>query len=320
MWLYVFVGQLWAIPGLESLLSSPEKKEFTKFCQGTLDHLDRLEAEHGNISKEKIKAYSSAHLNLGYVVGACANVQTKFGTELQEKQKTAVKRLYDVFLQKHLLIDLHGNGSSFDPTAQNLFTSYPPMDKAHFLCKPERMETVDNFIERSWLTTELKKLKETVHGKTPLVDFENKLEGEYKNFFVIAKEKANNCLESKLDQVRPYTNAAPSSVQKEWDSAVRRAVADHTKKPIARIVYPYSQFKRFTTERREIRSDGTIDVQKMDYDAMDVFVYMVNGKFVDGYIVTLYKDYMQKSEYARFYGLDASGKLRPSQRLLKSNF
>ena len=58
----------------------------------------------------------------------------------------------------------------------------------------------------------------------------------------------------------------------------------------------------------------------MDYDAMDVFVYMVNGKFVDGYIVTLYKDYIQKSEYARFYGLDANGKLRPSQRLLKSNF
>ena len=324
MWLLLSMVQVWALPrlpgGLDKLFRSPEEKSYTQDCQQTLDELDRLEKEVGVLSKDNVKDYDSAHLNLGYVVGACANIQTKFGSALQKKQFAAIERLYQVFLEKHKLIDLHGNGSSYDSTAQNIFTADVPLSPSHFLCQPERMDVVDSFIAKSWLTSEVKTLEQTVHEKTPLVDFENRLAKEYDNFVSIAKQKANQCLENKLDQVRPYTNEAPESVQKEWESAIRAEVANHAKVEIARIVYPYAQFRRFTENKREIMSDGRISVQRMDYDVMDAVVYVVNGEFVDGYIVSLYKDYIQKSEYARFYGLDANGKLRPSQRLLKSNF
>jgi hypothetical protein len=323
MWILFFMASalsLPTIPGLQNLLSSPEEKKYVQSCQRTLDKLKQLEEKVGEISQKNVHAYSSAHLNLSYVIGDCANIQSSHGSELQKKQTDAVVQLYTVFIKKQLLTDLHGNGSSFDPTAQNLFTKEPPLDPAHFLCKPEKIDIVDSFIERSWLTSELKKLEQKVRGTTPMVDFENQLASEYAGFVAIAKEKANQCLESKLDQVRAYSNAAPSSIQKEWDSTIRKAVADHIHVDIARIVYPHAQFKRFRENKREILSDGTIRENKMDYDAMDVFVYVVNGTFVDGYIVTLYKDHIQNSSYARFYGLDANGNLRASQRLLQSNF
>ncbi len=53
---------------------------------------------------------------------------------------------------------------------------------------------------------------------------------------------------------------------------------------------------------------------------MDTYVYVINGKYVDGYIVALYKDYEQNSEYARFLGKDAEGKPLISQRVLLKNF
>ena len=47
---------------------------------------------------------------------------------------------------------------------------------------------------------------------------------------------------------------------------------------------------------------------------MDVMVYARNGEYVDGFIVTLYKDRVQNSAYARFYGFDAYGQLKPAHQ------
>ena len=54
-------------------------------------------------------------------------------------------------------------------------------------------------------------------------------------------------------------------------------------------------------------------------DAMDVMVYARNGDYVDGFIVTLYKDRIQNTAYARFYGFDAHGNLKPAHRVLPKN-
>lgn len=324
IWLFTILGTANALPklpgNLGSLFASPQAKEYNQLCETTLETLDQLEKEHGTISKDNIKNYSAAHLNLGYTIGACANIQTDYGSALQSKQKDAVERLYKTFIQQHLIIDLSGDGGSYDSTAQNIFTKELPLAPAHFLCQPESTDIIDQFIAKSWLTSELDKLEKTIHGKTPLVDFENKLAGVYDEYVAIAKEKSKDCLATKLEVVRAYQNAAPASIQKEWEAAIRQAVSDNAKVEIARIVYPYANFKRITEEKRQIQSDGTIIVNRQDYDVMDVYVYVINGEFVDGYVVSLYKDYIQNSEYARFYGLDANGKLRPSQRLLKAHF
>lgn len=324
MWIYFAIAHAFALPklpgNLQALVASPAQQDYDRFCAPTLQELDQLEASVGKISKDNLKEYSSANLNLGYVVGACANIQTEFGSPLQSKQKEGVDRLYTVFIRKHELIDLYGNGGAFDALSQNIFTRDVPLDSSHFLCTPERVDIVDGFIAKSWLTSELKTLEETVHGVTPLVEFENQLNGVYDSYVAIAKAKSNDCLASKLEQVYPYSNAAPESIRKEWEATIRQEVANNAKVEIARIVYPYAQFKRITETKREISSDGTVRVNRMDYDVMDAYVYVVNGEFVDGYIVSLYKDHIQNAEYARFYGLDANGQLRPSQRLLKSNF
>ena len=309
------------LPGaLDKFLVSATQQEYNQNCAPTLQTLDELEAQHGKVTKENIQEYSSAYLALGYVLGACANIQSEFGSDLQKEQEAAVKRMYDVFIQQHLVIDQFGNGSSYDSTAQNLFTKASPLDEAHFLCKPERTDIVDEFIAKSWFTSELKTLEESIRGVTPLVNFENELAGVYDEYVAIAKEKSNACLANKLDIVRAYENAAPESVQKEWESAIRQAVKDNADVKIARIVYPYANFKRITEDKREILSDGTIRVIRNDYEVMDAYVYVINGEFVDGYVVSLYKDHVQNAEYARFYGLDANGQLRPSQRLLSKNF
>ena len=52
---------------------------------------------------------------------------------------------------------------------------------------------------------------------------------------------------------------------------------------------------------------------------MDVMVYARNGEYVDGFIVTLYKDRVQNTAYARFYGFDAYGNLKPAHRVLPKN-
>ena len=38
----------------------------------------------------------------------------------------------------------------------------------------------------------------------------------------------------------------------------------------------------------------------VDYSVMDTFVYVENGEFMDGYVVSLFHDRVKKSDYAQF--------------------
>ena len=64
---------------------------------------------------------------------------------------------------------------------------------------------------------------------------------------------------------------------------------------------------------------GDVSINKQNYDAMDVMVYARNGDYVDGFIVTLYKDRIKNTAYAQFYGFDAHGNLKPAHRVLPKN-
>ena len=218
------------------------------------------------------------------------------------------------------MIDRHGTPQSFDPSSQNMFDPSIPLTSSHWICDPERMTYTDGYIEKSWMLREIRSIEEDIKGKTPLVGFENKLAEDYKRFTAIAKRKSEECLGTKLDKVRPFTNAAAASVRSEWEDAIRRVFSTHMEQPIARIVFPYSDFKHVKRSNREVLHDGSVRVNHEDYYVMDAYVYIENGEFVDGYVVSLYKDMIQNSEYAQFYGKDANGNLRPSQRVLKKNF
>jgi len=304
---------------LGGMLGSPAQQEYNAQCKPTLDKLVALEGSVGPVSKENLSSYEQARLNLHTILGICANLDTSSDTSLMATQKSAVEKMYNSFIARHLVMDQYGQTGGFDPTSQNLFTPESPLVEEHYICQPETMGKADELIGKSWLTRDLASLEETIKNKTPLVQFENQVAGDYDKFVAIAKEKSQACLGNKLEEIRPYTNAAPASIIKEWEGTVRLEFSNHTDLDISRIVFPHSQFKRITETTREY-DNGTIREFRQDYDVMDTYVYVVNGEFVDAYLVSLYKDYVKNEEYARFYGKDASGKLRVSQRLLLKNF
>ena len=218
------------------------------------------------------------------------------------------------------MIDRYGTPQSFDPTSTNLFDPSIPLDTAHWICNPERMTTVGDFIEKSWMLSQMNDIETSIRGNTPVVAIENRVAEDYKRFTDIAKRKSEECLETKLDKVKPYVDAAPAKVRSEWEDAIRRVFARHVETPIARIVFPYSAFKVVKRTDREVLHDGTVRFHEVDYSVMDTFVYVENGEFMDGYVVSLFHDRVKKSDYAQFFGKDANGNLRPSQRVLKKNF
>ena len=61
-------------------------------------------------------------------------------------------------------------------------------------------------------------------------------------------------------------------------------------------------FKHIKESNTEALHNGDLRTTHQDYYVMDTYVYIENGDYVDGYIVSLYDDKIQGSEYARFYG------------------
>jgi len=323
----IFVSQALALPNLSSKLKNAvgnvvpnqAKQEYNSNCKPSIDSINDLEANVGTVSKDNLRSYEQARLNLNIAIESCANIDTSGNSDLQSLQKEAVEKMYGVFIATHLVIDQYGQTGGFAPTTQNLFVADSPLVEEHYICQPETMGKVNDLIGKSWLTRDLVSIEETIKGKTPLIDFENTVAADHDKYVAIAQKKSEDCLANKLEEIRAYTNAAPQTVIKEWEGTVRLEFSNHTDLEISRIVFPHSQFKRITETTREY-DNGTIREFHQDYDVMDTYVYVINGEFVDAYLVSLYKDYIKNEEYARFYGKDARGDLRVSQRLLLKNF
>ena len=83
MWMLLWIANGLALPklpgNLDKFIVTPEQQNYVTYCQNTLDEIDRLEKEVGPISKENVKDYSAANLNLGYIVGACATMERRRG-------------------------------------------------------------------------------------------------------------------------------------------------------------------------------------------------------------------------------------------------
>ena len=124
-----------------------------------------------------------------------------------------------------------------------------------------------------------------------------------KSEYDIAKSKSDACIAKKLENEVPYAERAPAAVRKEWLSTVKAEFTQNTDVQIVKIVFTTPEFKRFDETKAEIPHSGDLKVNHQNYDAMDVMVYARNGEYVDGFIVTLYKDRVQNTAYARFAGL-----------------
>ena len=304
---------------VSTVVPSPSMQDYNKYCKEPVDKIVDLESRVGSISKDNLKSYEQAWLGLDRFIGLCANVDTTQNADLQARQKEAVDKMYQTFITKHLIVDEFGQSGSFSPATQNLFVVDSPFIESHYVCQPESMGEVDELINKSWLTVQLVALEKTIKGKTPLVDFENQVADDHEKYVARAKKKSDDCLAQKLDEIRAYTNAAPASVINEWKGTVRLEFSNHTDLEISRIVFPYAKFRRVKETTREIEN-GTIREYHQDYDVTDAYVYVINGEFVDAYLVACYKDYIKNEEYARFFGTDANNQLRVSQRLLLKNF
>ena len=306
---------------LEKFIITPEKQAYIDSCQSTYDQIKEIEGQVGlPKDKDSLRPYTEARLNLAYQISSCANIQSQAGSDLQKQQREALDGMYASFIAQHKVVDLYGNQYSFDSSSQNIFDESVPLSDSHILCNPENMGAIDENISKSWLLTELRKIEEDIKGKTPFSDFETKVKEDYEGFVAKAKNKSETCLNGKLEDVRPYAERAPASVRKEWESTVRAEFAQHVDTEIVKITFVEPEWKRIKESKTETLADGSLRTTHQDYYVMDTYVYIANGEYVDGFIVSLYRDQIQNSEYARFYGKDANGNLRPSQRVLKKHF
>jgi len=274
------------------------------------------------MSKDTLRSYWDAQLKpdqIAHTIGVCASMSTPEGSALRTKQEEGVAALYQYFTALHMVVDTHGQPSFFDPSYMQLFDPSIPLVETHQACKPELMTMIEPTINDSWLMKGLKSMDAAMEGKTPLADFQAQVKADQEKYYTIAKEKVDVCIAAKLKDVVPYAERAPASVRKEWESTVRQAFTDNTDIPIVKIVFTTPEFKRIVETKADVTHSGDINVNHQDYDAMDVMVYARNGEYVDGFIVTLYKDRVQNSAYARFYGFDAYGKLKPAHRVLPQN-
>ena len=310
------------LKAMDTIVVTPQKQSFIDNCQSPLQQIQSVETSAGAISKDTLKAYWDAQLKpdgLANRVIECASIATETGSELQNQQKESLASLYAFFLDLHKVIDTHGQPSFFDPSYMQLFDPEIPLVDTHQACNPERMFVVEDTIGKSWMMTGLSSIGTKIEGKTPLSDFEATVKDDQKKYYDIAQQKSDTCIAKKLENEVPYAERAPASVRKEWLSTVKAAFIQNTDIEIVKIVFTTPEFKRFEQTKAEFTHSGDVNVNHQNYDAMDVMVYARNGEYVDGFIVTLYKDRVQNTAYARFYGFDAYGKLKPAHRVLPKN-
>ena len=307
---------------MDAVVVTPQKQAFLDNCQKPLQQIQAVQSSAGPLSKDTLKSYWDAQLKpdgLANRVTECASIATETGSELQNQQKESLTSLYAFFMDLHKVIDTHGQPSFFDPSYMQLFDPEVPLVDTHQACNPERMFVVEDTIGKSWMMSGLSSIAEKIDGKTPFADFVETIEAERKSNYDTAKQKSDVCLAKKLENEVPYAERAPTAVRKEWLSTVKAAFTQNTDIQIVKIVFTTPEFKRFDETKAEITHSGDLKVNHQNYDAMDVMVYARNGEYVDGFIVTLYKDRVQNTAYARFYGFDAYGNLKPAHRVLPKN-
>ena len=323
--LSVVISSASANPKLKSLLDkfiiTPEKEAYINSCQSTVLRIQEIERQVGfPTNKETLRPYTEARLNLAAQISSCATIPTQAGSTLQKQQKEALDSMYASFIAQHKVIDLYGNQYSFDSSSQNIFDESIPLVDSHNLCNPEKMRFIGENISKSWLLTELRTISTDIKGKTPFPEFQKQLEDDSQSFTAAAKRKSESCLNSKLEGVRVYNELASQIVRKHWEDTVRAEFGQHLNHPILKIVFVDPEFKHIKESNTEVLANGDVQTTHQDYYVMDTYVYIENGDYVDGYIVSLYDDKIQSTEYARFYGKDAHGNSQPSHRVLKKYF
>ena len=310
------------LKAMDTVVVTPQKQAFIDNCQNPLQQIQSVESSAGAVSKDTLRAYWDVQIKpdgLALNIAECAAIATEAGSDLQKQQQESVKSLYAFFLELHKVIDTHGQPSFFDPSYMQLFDPSIALVDTHQACNPELMFMVEETISKSWMMTGFSTIATTIEGKTPLSDFETTLKADKKKYYDIAQKKSDACIAKKLENEVPYAERAPAAVRKEWLSTVKAAFTQSTDIEIVKIVFTTPEFKRFEQTKAEFTHSGDLNVNHQDYDAMDVMVYARNGEYVDGFIVTLYKDRVQNTAYARFYGFDAYGNLKPAHRVLPKN-
>ena len=306
---------------LNKFILTPEKEAYINSCQSTFLRIQEIESQIGvPTNKETLRPYTEAHLNLVAQISSCASISTQSDSTLQKHQKEALDSMYASFLEQHKVVDLYGNQHSFDSNSQNIFDESVPLSDSHNLCNPEKMRFIGENISKSWLLTELSTISIDIKGKTPFPDFQKRLEDDYQSFTSVARRKSESCLKSKLEGVRVYNERASQSVRNHWETTVRAEFGQYFNNPILKIVFVDPEFKHIKESNTEVLANGDVRTTHQDYYVMDTYVYIENGDYVDGYIVSLYDDKIQSTEYARFYGKDAHGNFQPSHRVLKKYF
>ena len=310
------------LKAMDTVVVTPQKQGFIDNCQNPLTQIQAVESSAGPVSKDTLRAYWDAQIKpdgLALNISECAALSTEPGSDLHTQQQETVTSLYAFFLDLHAVIDTHGQPSFFDPSYMQLFDSTIPLVDTHQACNPELMFMVEETIGKSWLMSGLSSISEKLEGSTPLESFESTLKSDQKKFYDIAQRKSDACISKKLENEVPYAERAPAAVRKEWLTTVKDAFTQNTDIEIVKIVFTTPEFKRFEETKAEVTHSGDLKVNHQNYDAMDVMVYAKNGEYVDGFIVTLYKDRVQNTAYARFYGFDAYGQLKPAHRVLPKN-
>ncbi len=304
----------------DSVVVTPDKQAYIDNCQSTLDTIKATEGSVGDINKDNLRSYWDARLTpdtLSNSIANCATVQSSEALRVEHKE--TLEAVYTFYKTLNLVVDTHGQPSFFDPSYMQLFDPNIPLVETHQACKPELMRMIEPTINKSWLMTGLSTIEEKATNNTVFPEFVETLKTDKQNFYNIALEKTDVCIMAKLKDVRPYAERAPASVRKAWESTVRKAFTDNTDIPIVKIVFTTPEFKRIVDTKAEFTHSGDLNVNHQDYDAMDVMVYARNGEYVDGFIVTLYKDRVQGTSYARFYGFNAYDQLQPAHRVLPEN-
>ena len=91
----IFVSQALALPNLSSKLKNAvgnvvpnqAKQEYNSNCKPSIDSINDLEATVGTVSKENLRSYEQARLNLNIAIESCANIDTSGNSDLQSLQK-----------------------------------------------------------------------------------------------------------------------------------------------------------------------------------------------------------------------------------------
>lgn len=304
---------------MAQLAPSAEQRALQTHCFKPQQDILSLERAHGPISRDNLRSYGYSTLSLRHHIPACATLMTEAGSSARNEQEQALSKMLEVFTEQHELIDQFGDGGSFSVTDQNLFAPETPLSPFHTLCVASEMDQVESRIERTWPVVEINDVLQGLSGKTQLVAFQNRVAEQRDTWRAKAKEKSDACLATKLEELRPYTDKAPTTVRAEWDKSVRASFAAAMNAPVLKTVYPHESFKHVVEERRELNHDNSVRVTKVDYFVMDVYVYVDAGDFVDAYVVSIFKDQIQGTSYSKFMGVGPEGPRR-AQRVLKKNF